>query len=275
MVVNVGNIKGYTSEEEVVVALSRAAAVIKLVCGVANNASFLVMLDAHDRIKNHPNYKQNVKKTYKAALKAWHDYEAMLVSAKGNRFFHVDDMDPVVRKRYGNITDQQYYEFWASTGGAAYQKTRPLITSLQNKYRLSLVQHGVKHADSIAWVMTALAALELARQMYESALRTTADNEFLPRDLIRHVFKSFDLSHITHLWRKALNMTESAEYDLDEVEKRNIDYGLQQLQEAWANTGTLFNSVKTSVQDYGEVFRTKHERRMAMAELNLLEEEAE
>lgn len=275
MVVNVGNIKGYTSEAEVVVALSRAASVVKLVCGVANNASFLVMLDAHDRIKHHPNYRQNVKKTYKAALKAWHDYEAMLVSAKGNRFFHVDDMDPAVRKRYGNITDQQYYEFWASTGGAAYQKTRPLITSLQNKYRLSLVQHGVKHADSIAWVMTALAALELARQMYESALKTTADNEFLPRDLIRRVFKSFDLSHIIHLWRKALNMTESAEYDLDEVEKRNIDYGLQQLQEAWANTGTLFNSVKTSVQDYGEVFRTKHERRMAMAELNLLEEEAE
>ena len=53
-------------------------------------------------------------------------------------------------------------------GGPAYQKTRPMITSLWNKYRLSLVNNNVQDAEHVAWVMTAQAAID-GGTMYESA----------------------------------------------------------------------------------------------------------
>jgi hypothetical protein len=44
--------------------------------------------------------------------------------------FHLDDLEPSVRRKYGDITDREYYDFWASTGSQAYQQSKPLITSL-------------------------------------------------------------------------------------------------------------------------------------------------
>ena len=45
-------------------AVYMSCGIIKLVCGVGNSAAHLVMLNAHDKIKQHPAYKQRVKKAY-------------------------------------------------------------------------------------------------------------------------------------------------------------------------------------------------------------------
>ena len=37
--------------------------------------------------------------------------------------FHLDDLEPSVRRKYGDITDREYYDFWASTGSQAYQQS--------------------------------------------------------------------------------------------------------------------------------------------------------
>lgn len=273
MNLNITNPKLYRTEAEVAHALAAAASVVKLITGTANNAAWLVMMHAHDQIRKHPKYKHETKRAYKAAIRAWHDYETALVTANTNRFFHVDDMAEHVRRKYGNITDAQYYEFWTSMGGTAYLQTKPMITSLWNKFRLSLLQHNVKHAEKVAWVMTALSCLELAVKMYESALRTVRENSGLPPSLINSIFACFSLRHISALWRKALDMTEDITYDIDEVEERNIELGVRQLQDAWTNGHLLYDSVRQSITDYDDVFRNKMEMRMALAEINTIENE--
>ena len=248
--------------------MASAAGVVKLICGVANNAAWLVVLDGYDQAKRCQRYRHDVKRAFKLAIEAWHDYERRLVYATENRMFHLADMSEKTRKTYGDITDRQYYDFWASVGGPAYQKTRPLITSLWNKHRLSLLNHQVKDADKVAWVITAQAALELAEQLYEKAIRECINGYGLPEWMVRGMFGQFSLKTVSERWRKALLMlAPDTEFELDSTEKRNIEMGLTQLCEAWLDPSLLYNSTIESVEDYDEIFRTRGYQKKALREI--------
>ena len=144
--------------EEIVKAVSNAAAIFKLVCGVGNNAAWLAMLDGYDQAKRCKAFRRSLKGGhmvgwyFKKAVNDFKDYERQLLTTEKNRMFHVADMTEDVRRKYGNISDAQYYEFWKGVGGVAYAKTKLHITSLWNKYRVSLVKHDVKDAEHVAWV---------------------------------------------------------------------------------------------------------------------------
>lgn len=108
--------------------MAKASGIVKLICGVGNNAAWLVVLDGYDHARKCKAYKHEVKRAFKMAIEEWHHYEARLVYAKENRMFHLDDLGEKARKTFGDISDREYYDFWSSVGGPAYEKTRPLIT---------------------------------------------------------------------------------------------------------------------------------------------------
>ena len=249
--------------------LARAASVVKLVCGVANNATWLVMMDAHDGIKHHPRYRQEVKRTYKWAIEAFHENERQLLHAQENRMFHVGDLTPDGRKKYGDITDGQYFEYWQGLGAKAYTEGHQWVTNLDNKYRLSLIQHGVSHAEILSKVMTAQACLELCCSMYESAIRTCAEDWSIPVDIMQNIFQHFNLRKVADLWKKAMSMTEPKfdTYDLDPIEEKNISQGIVQLEQEWSDPKMLYGSAFTATEDFEEIFRTKGEWKKAMREI--------
>jgi len=270
--------------ERLITDLSKAAAVLKLVCGVANNAAWQVVLHAYSyisgrqidptdpdgerRVPAHPRFRHEVKRQFRRAIDEWHDYEARLIYATEYRMFHLDDMTEAVRRRYGDITDRQYYEFWSSVGGPAFSKTMPLITSLWNKYRLSLINHKVDNADHVAWVMTALAAIELADQLYFKAIEECRKGYNLPRQLLTTVFHQFRLTRMKSAWHQAmLMMAPDTVFDLEYVEKRNIEVGLMQLCDAWSNPKLMYESTMDSVEDYDEVFATRGFQQKSLREL--------
>lgn len=268
MLINCQNPKGYKNEEEVKLAIARASSVIKLACGVCNNATYYIMTDAHDKIKKHPSYKHKVKQAYKRVIAAWGEYERRLIYPPGVRFFHMDDMTPEVRKKYGKISDRDYYDFWAGIGGAAYAKTRPFITSLWNKYRLSLANHNVPYPSELAWVLTTMAAFELCCDIYTTAVRECANQYGLRHDLLDYIFKPFNLRKVADLWKDAMMMTEPMKFSLTSLEDKNIELGLRQLNEVWANPDLMYDSTREVAEDYSEVFRTKGEQRKAIGEIN-------
>lgn len=248
--------------------MASAAGVVKLICGVANNAAWMVVLDAYDAARRCRNYRHSVKQAFKSAIEEFHVYERRLLHAQENRMFHVPDMGEKVRKTYGDISDREYYDFWAAVGGPAYHKTRPLITSLWNKHRLSLLNHGVKEAENVAWVLTAQAALELAAQLYEKAVRECINGYGLPEKMVRSVFNQFSLKPVEDRWRRALLLlAPDADFKLEPTEKRNIEMGLTQLCEAWLDPSLLYNSTMETVEDFDEVFATAGYQKKALREI--------
>lgn len=265
------------TQEEFAENLAHASSTVKLICGVGNNAAWMCCLEALDKIKGHRRYKHRVKKEYKDAVREYHAYENRLIYAETNRFFRVDDMLPDTRKRYaGDITDRDYYDFWASTGAVAYQQTRPLVTSLQNKYRLSLIQHEIEQPDLLSWAMTASAALAIAVKLYNTALEAVNKDYRIPMKILTTVFCNFSLAGLRRIWERALVDTEpKLDYELSSVEVKNISWGIEQLSLAWLDLKTVYGSTVQTVSDYSEVFRTRGEQKKAMREIAEVQAEAE
>ena len=262
--------------EELQRRMAAAAGLIKFICGVANNAAWLVALEALDHARRCRDYRGNVKYRFNQSVAAYHDYERNLIHNKNNRMFCVADMTPDIRKKYGNITDREYYDFWTATGAQAYTKTKPMITSLWNKYRLSLQSHNVKESEHLAWVMTATAALELAVNLYKRAIKDIVESYKLPRHLVEYVFSQFSLEPVRKRWNDAmLLLSPHVDYTISGMEERNIVHGLEQLQEAWTDTSVLYDSASETVAEYEEVFRTPGEQKKVMREIAGIKAETE
>ena len=178
-------------------------------------------------------------------------------------------MSPEVRKKYGDISDRQYYDFWCGMGNPVYKKTRPLVTSLWNKYRLSLEKEGIREAEHVAWVMVAQAALELSVLMYRRAVEECVTGYELDRKMVEQVFHQFSLEQVSKRWKVALYAlcpcTDEAEPD--EIDRRNIEQGLLQLTDAWVDPTLLYTSTMENVEDFSEVFRTKGELKKSLREI--------
>lgn len=258
-----------------------ASSVVKLTCGICNNAAWLVCLDAMDKLKQHTRWKQRVRGgrtvcgCYKNAIRLFHVYERRLIYSDAPRFFHLGDMPDNVRRQYGNISDREYYDFWASIGGNAYARTKGVISSLWNKYRLSLTEHGIEQADITAWSMAAMSALSTAVMHYEGCIRNIHKGTGLPASMLEQSFKVFSLAPVSKAWEQALDVTEPAanDYELGHTEERNIALGLQQLSEAWISLKTLYGSVEDSINAYDEVFASRGFQKKALQELWGLEKE--
>lgn len=263
--------------EETVQRMGNAAAVVKLITGVANNAAWLVTLNALDHARRCPNYRHRTKHLFMETVRALKQYEKRLIYASENRMFHLADMSDRVRKKYGDITDREYYDFWTGMGNAAYERTLPLLTSLQHKYRKSLDREGVPEADHVAWVMVAMAALDLAVQMYRRAIDECVNGYQLPRRMVEQVFGQFSLAEVADRWRKALIALcpGTDQIKPTPTDERNIELGLEQLCQAWADPTTLYGSTMDTVEEYKEVFRTKGEQKKSLREIAEVQQETE
>lgn len=75
----VRNPRGYVSRGQIERAFSLGMGLAKQVCGICNNATYLVMQEAFKRIQSHPNYKGKAKRLFLEAMKAWRVYESSLL----------------------------------------------------------------------------------------------------------------------------------------------------------------------------------------------------
>ena len=254
-----------------------AASLVKVVMGITNGCATAIMMDCFSEISGkaldrngnrkppHPKYKHKVKAAYKQAVDEIHQYEHRLLYTETNRFFHVADLSPKFRKIYGDITDREYFNFWKGTSGKAYNVSRPLVTSLHNKYRISLINHDVPNAYQLAWAMVGQACLTLACDIYSHAIDDAIDAcpWFFPYK-IRKLFKDFSLQRVRDAWTRAVCMTETLNYTLEPVEDKNIEMGIVQLAETWVNPDYIYDSISETLPDYEEIFRTKGEMKKAL-----------
>lgn len=250
--------------------VAHASAIMKLFTGVGNNAAWLVCLDALDHAKKCAAYKREVKHAFVLCLKQFKLYENALLYATENRLFHVADFAPHVREKYGDISDREFYDFWAGMGSAAYTRSKPFLSSLWNKYRLSLEAHGVKDAKHVAWVQVAMCCLELAIKLYEQGIQDISSMyDTITPTIANRAFRRLRIDNVRDAWRKALLMLspDSEGYDLEPMEERNIMLGIQQLHECWMKPDTLMNSTIDTVEEYAEVFKDKKTHKSAIRNL--------
>lgn len=250
---------------------------VKTTLGIANNAAWAACLDAMDYIRQHPRYRQQMKGgstpayQFKRCFGLLKKYESGLLYAPQHNYFRVADLTPKARKAWGeNITDSDYYDFWAAFGFTAYQSTKPFFTSLVNKIRLAYEHHGDPHAEIMGWAVAAHCALDLAGQVWVAAVNNCPafakdyKGFNISKKEWEQVYRCFDLREVADFWEKCVNDLCPEKFDLDELERKNIIAGYIQLEEQWMNENTIYDSRIKTAEDYADIFRTNGEMKKAM-----------
>lgn len=257
-----------------------ASSMVKTTCGIGNNAAWMACLDAWDIIRQHPRIRKQQGSTtpyreFRKVFELLRRYELNLKWTNQCRFFHVADMPPETRKKFGDITDSEYYDFWAAFGFEAYAKTYNFLTCLQHKLYKAYARQTDRHPDILAWAMTAEFALDMAVDIYQGAIRVAVSDCPFPvgpyglndaQRVYSTIFKSFDLSHVYRQWCDAARMIGCDDYQLNETEYRDVKMGYVQLRDMWLDEETIFGSRIKVLEDYAEVFRTGGERKKAARE---------
>ena len=275
--------------------VAKCSGFVKMMTGVANNAALLIMVDCLNKIADvrdgdsyrqrpyspHPRYRHAVKAAFNNALKEKQAYRRALLYPSGDavRFFHMDDMPEAARKHYTQLTDREYFEFWEGTGALAYQKSLPLVSSLWNKFRLSMQGHGVPHADLAAWGMVGTTVLELSESIYRRSLRSVfeACDGLIPTETLHRIYGPFSLKRVCNAWQHALDMLapETKNYLLDDVEERNVALGVEQLQDLWTSPSISFDATIQAVEDFSDdIFATKGQAKKAIRSLSAIRDDA-
>lgn len=277
----VEEVRPMTRRDHIIRELNAASNMVKVSVGIGNNAAWAACLDAIDIVKKHPRFHTRIKGNttpgaqFMRAFKMLHQYERALVWDDTYRFFHVADMPPQTRAIYGDISDRDYYDFWAAFGFTAYQRTGAFFTSLVNKIRLAYLHHGDEHPEIMAWAVGAGACLDLAVTIYDAAIgNILEDCKYTSAAAVKRIFRKFSLADVAEQWCKAVNLLNPlADFKPDDTDQKNISAGYDQLGQMWMDENTLFGSRIETAKDYAEVFRTNGQMKKVMREFAELRDE--
>lgn len=270
-------IKNMVTKTTIAETVSQASSLVKLIDGVVNNAAWAACLDAYEYLKPLPRFRQQVKGGdtagygYQRVFKAFKNYQRNLIYTSSNRFFHVADMAKETRNFYAkDMTDEQYYNFWASFGFKAYQENEPFLTCLVNKLRLAYEKNGIRNAEAAAWSMGAFMSLNVATECHADAVKVVANQWGGRLAEWQRLFKAFDLSPVEKLWGDAHRdfFPELATLEFDDDEFQNIKLSFNQWAERLVRGKTLVQSRIDTVRDFADdIFRTKGYAKKAIREL--------
>lgn len=266
--------------------VGETAGLVKLICGVCNNAAYMLALDAIDVIRRYPGAKKRTKGghsiwyEFKRVFLAFDEYERKLLYSDENRFFHLADMAPETRKRYGNISDRDYFEMWEVLGDYSYTQRRDFATCLQNKWRIYLERKGIKDADVKAWALTALNGFGIASIGYNSAMdQAHMQLPLLKSSMLQNIFGSFSISRMGQMWMSALDSLDHDALMLGQAAldpkagDKNIKISVEQLQDAWLGEEALAEAMRRAVNGFSDVFRTNGEKLKSLREIDKFEKE--
>lgn len=258
MTQNKVNLKLSPTEQETYEAYIRMSMYIRLITGALNNAAWIIAIDAHDKIKTHPEYKQETKKAFKNVFEVYRKYENRLKYTDINGMFSLDNMDAEGRGKYhDNMTDSEYFEMWESLGASVYSESKNLVTSLHWKFAKIYKSHNIKHAEILAWGMLAKTILHLARESYDAYLEVCQEQYKIGKDRINKIFNAFSLGPVAKAWDQAFSTLRNQEVICDEIETQNLILGIKQIQELWTDSKLLIRSLRKTTSDFSDMYKNK------------------
>lgn len=242
------------------------SATMKLHCGIANNAALIIMVDALDVVKKHPRYKHRAKQLFKESLRLRDAYERRLRYDE-NGFFAIKGLPAHVRELYADgVGMGDYFDFWTGLGSRAYVVTKPFVSALTHKYYRSLVAHGVKDAEYLAIGLTACAALALAVNTYEMAIRSECERFGVPERFAHKHFSDLSLRRVELAWADALAALEPRAIQdvLSEDEVRNIHLSINDIERRWHDFNNYKETMSDTADAFSDMFRSDEVRETVM-----------
>lgn len=244
--------------------VSDACGELKMFTGGAVNCALFMLHEALVQLEQCDTYRHQAKVLLNRTRQDWQQYEHdLLHPGDGLRFFHLDDMQDEYRKRYGDITDAEYFEFWQGMGSEMYMQCHPDIIALCYKYERYLTRIGHRNAKAYATAMTADALLQLSCIVWD--IITLQNQSAMPAlsPSFRQLAQPLSPQRIADTFHQAIEvMFLSHSPELTALECADIKSSTDSISATWSDPITYTNIQESNIKSYAsDVFRTKGEVR--------------
>ena len=260
--------------------LSVAAGELKMFLGGQNNAAILTLEYAMDLLQGEcPQYRTTIKGEFKKAIRELNRYKSgLLHPAPGQiRMFHLDDFSPVDRQQYKkDMTDEEYLEFWESTGGELYAKTIPFMKSLAWKFQRHFERIGhTKGTKAMAWAVVTDNLLALAVETYDSVCKNCTQHLSSPvKPGLEIIFDVLSLRRVSQAWHRATNLLTASRTPLTDLEKNDFKAAMSVISEMWTDPTIYFDNANSAMDSYAEdIFDGKKQHKEARKSTNKIKHE--
>lgn len=264
------NPKGYTDIKQIEEEIISTTSAVKYIMGVAHALVLFTMLDTVDKVRTASWYEKN-RTLFRMARRTMDDYDRNLLHATTNRFFCVKDMGKELRAQYSAaLTDRKYFEYWCDMGASCYDKVRPFLMSLQNKYRLALQDYGVPCAEEMSWVVMTEFALEEADAMYKDGVLDAMSRKIaLPKKVLDTIYRSFRFDTVHKAWQRVLRavMPDADRVGEYVLAQQNVKLGINDFHKRIAAALSSCDAVMEATVDNEELFYNKDEFKKAKRQI--------
>lgn len=170
---------------------------------IPNQAAYLSMMDAYDKIKRTKFFKGAVKRELNLAVEAYRKFEQALHYGTWNNRDFFDPAPPTaeqVAKGYKQVTRDDVWDYYELIGAMAYKRYHNPIEMLRMQVLQCFTREQLEYREELSHICTANCIIEYSTCIFDRLM-----NEYkrsYGADLT-HIFSTFRMTAVTHHFKKA------------------------------------------------------------------------
>lgn len=207
---------------------------IRQVMAIPNQAAYLSMMDAYDKIKRTKFFKGAVKRELNLAVEAYRKFEHALHYGTWNNRDFFDPSPPTaeeVAKGYKQVTRDDVWDYYELIGAMAYKRYHQPIEMLRMQVLQCFTREQLEYREELSHVCTANYIIEYSTCIFDRLM-----NEYkrsYGADLT-HIFSTFRMTAVTHHFKKASyllgKMSTSQNRNINLNDEKNVRLAFEVLE---------------------------------------------
>lgn len=207
---------------------------IRQVMAIPNQAAYLSMMDAYDKIKRTKFFKGEVKRELNLAVEAYRKFEQALHYGTWNNRDFFDPAPPTaeeVAKGYKQVTRDDVWDYYELIGAMAYKRYHKPIEMLRMQVLQCFTREQLEYREELSYICTANCIIEYSTCIFDRLM-----NEYkrsYGADLT-HIFSTFRMTAVTHHFKKASyllgKMSTSQNRNINLNDEKNVRLAFEVLE---------------------------------------------
>ena len=207
---------------------------IRQAMAIPNQAAYLSMMDAYDKIKRTKFFKGAVKRELNLAVEAYRKFEQALHYGTWNNRDFFDPAPPTaeqVAKGYKQVTRDDVWDYYELIGAMAYKRYHKPIEMLRMQVLQCFTREQLEYREELSHICTANCIIEYSTCIFDRLM-----NEYkrsYGADLT-HIFSTFRMTAVTHHFKKASyllgKMSTSQNRNINLNDEKNVRLAFEVLE---------------------------------------------
>lgn len=207
---------------------------IRQAMAIPNQAAYISMMDAYDKIKRTKFFKGAVKRELNLAVEAYRKFEQALHYGTWNNRDFFDPAPPTaeeVAKGYKQVTRDDVWDYYELIGAMAYKRYHQPIEMLRMQVLQCFTREQLEYREELSHICTANCIIEYSTCIFDRLM-----NEYrrsYGADLT-HIFSTFRMTAVTHRFKKASyllgKMSTSQNTNINLNDEKNVRLAFEVLE---------------------------------------------